>query len=122
MCHQSSSPYYDGLSVHPFPHNSPHFELHFLLCRDVDSIQSLRVLRKSCRTFSDFKNTEVAKFQTVVVGKLCRYLIEELLHYRLYDYAFTLCRFSDSIDKILLRYRWHQSLRMKFIVCRMRIS
>lgn len=37
-----------NLAVHPLPHNPPHLELHCLFCRDLDFLQSFRIMCSSC--------------------------------------------------------------------------
>ena len=97
-----------GVVIHSLPDNTPHLELDSSLCWDLDFLQSFRILCSSCCLFLDFKDTKVAKLQTVVLSKLCGYLIEELLHYFFGSNFLTLSPLRDSVDKLFFCYCCHQ--------------
>lgn len=107
-CPQSSSPLLASPSVHPLPHQPPHLELHYSLCRDVDWFEGLRILCSSRRRLPHFKDPEVAEFQAVALGKLRDNLIEEVLHYRPDSAVLAFSPLCDSVHKFFFRYCCHQ--------------
>ena len=95
------------LSVHPLTHNPPYLKLNFSLWRNLNWFQSFGIPCHSCRLFSCFKDSKVAKLQAVAFDKFTDDLVEELLDYRFDQYLFALCLRRDTVDKILFCYCWY---------------
>ena len=90
-------------------HQTTDFELDRLPCGNVNTFESLGILRHSRGTFLDLENTEITELESVALTQLVDDLIEECLNRSLDIRAFLLRRVCDSVDEIFFCCRSHQS-------------
>jgi hypothetical protein len=84
------------------PHQPTHLKLNRSFLRNLDTLESFRILCNSRGPCPGFKDAKIAEFQTVVITQLSCDFIKECLDDAFDCHSFCLSPFCNSVDKFLL--------------------